>query len=1464
MLSLSVRAAKTDVITVNEIEAAVTFSTNNTYEWTYANGKLSSTNPGGRWTHSKTSITITTNAPCDFSIYYYLSGGEDDELLMKMDNGGEYHSEDDSGIFTRELSAGTHTLELDYEAYNGKAYVCDMKFEAKSSGTIGNNITWNLSDDGTLTLSGAGEMSTVFYREGEGYVTEYPGWNKNKIKKIVIGEGITTTCDVFKDCAVESVSLPSSLKTIYRSSFKNCCNLKSIELPSSLTGINEYAFEKSGLESVTVPSSVQNIQYGIFYNCKNLKSVNWQTSTNFYDYAFYGCENLESIETKYKMSKIASYAFTDCFSLKSIDLSSVQSISGRAFLNCKSLENVAFSPNLTYIGDYAFSGCSSLGDLSIPAKVTSISTTAFKNCNGLKSIVIDPNNTTYDSRDNCNAIIRTDDNWLLVACNSTIIPQTVKSIGSNVFEGMTDLGSIEIPSSVSNYGYEVFSGCTNLTSIICLRTTPAGMGSWTSNGVTLTTWTGFDTSNCTLYVPASSVNAYKNSSSWNVFKSIEAIDTSVKSLSLPTEISMELGSLQSLPYSFSPYYAKNVAVRWTSSNNNIVTVDDGRLSATGVGTADITIINIDNPTIKAVCSVTVTDRVNSMNAGSIKSSAGKTAMMPIYMSNDVTIANTQCDLYLPEGMSVKFDEDEEAYLINKGERLKTAHSISCKKQGDGAFRIMVTSLSNATIKDTDKSLPVMYVPVEIGADVALGSYDVLLKNIIITHYDSETGVTTPYTTDEMHSMIILPQYYKVVVGCNDESFGSVNVESDTYDGNENIAEAGDELKLTATSNTDYRFAYWTVNGTKQTTNPLTITTNADNNIQAVFEENTYTVTFKVDGITYSNTKQFAGHMLQTPTENPTKTGYTFQGWEGVTAETVVPANNVTYNAQFSINQYLVTFVADGVEVYNQKQDYGSSIVAPEAPIKDRYVFISWGEVVSTVPTSAVTYTAEYALLGDTHEDNKINVADLTKLVGIILNPDEELTDRQIKIADVYKDNKINVADYTTLIDFVLNSTYTNVKEQMSERANVKRRAAEVAEYKISSDEIRVEAGTESVDMNLYMSNAETISALQFDITFPEGIDVFYGENEDEDMVYFINKGERAKTDHTASYKKLGDHSYRIMVSSPTNASFKETELNRTKPVVTIRLVLTNGIKDGNYTAKISNIVFSHYDNVNITSVPYYPADAEAKIIVGNPEEEIPVVTEIALVDGEDYSNNETKIVDALTFTKTFSASAVGNWNAFYVPMSIDVEEYAGELDFAEIYAFCATVDTNGNGTVDANDENFLFVRPVKTGCIEANVPYLIRPHEAKTYTINSADNILHKAENGYVEFSTTLDKFTVTGLNEAYTVVAGDNNYYVSASGKLNYRTTGSTTVKANRWIMHRESKKYGSNSSASSEAKEYRIVALGEDMDEADAIEMIKMGENVLTGNENVYTIDGKMVNAASNIQKGIYIRNGKKYIIK
>ena len=130
------------------------------------------------------------------------------------------------------------------------------------------------------------------------------------------------------------------------------------------------------------------------------------------------------------------------------------------------IQTLIIESGVISIGNNAFWGCSGLTSVTVSNSVTSIGYTAFANCSGLDFIMVESGNPKYDSRNNCNAIIETATNTLLLGCKKTIIPNDVTSIGYGAFYGCSMLTSISVPSSVTSIGNHAFYKCNGLTSII--------------------------------------------------------------------------------------------------------------------------------------------------------------------------------------------------------------------------------------------------------------------------------------------------------------------------------------------------------------------------------------------------------------------------------------------------------------------------------------------------------------------------------------------------------------------------------------------------------------------------------------------------------------------------------------------------------------------------------------------------------------------------------------------------------------------------------------------------------------------------------------------------------------------------------------------------------------------------------------------------------------------------------------
>ena len=168
---------------------------------------------------------------------------------------------------------------------------------------------------------------------------------------------------------------------------------------------------------------------------------------------------------------------------------------------------------VTSIRDGAFEHCTGLTSVTIPNSVTSIGDYAFLGCSGLTSIKVDSGNSVYDSRGNCNAIIKTATNTLISGCKKTIIPNSVTSIGDLAFDGCSGLTSVTIPNSVTSIGSWAFTGCSGLTRIDSYpNPEKVSTGAKAFDGVS---------KDGTLHVLPKYLSAYRTASQWKDFTNIK-------------------------------------------------------------------------------------------------------------------------------------------------------------------------------------------------------------------------------------------------------------------------------------------------------------------------------------------------------------------------------------------------------------------------------------------------------------------------------------------------------------------------------------------------------------------------------------------------------------------------------------------------------------------------------------------------------------------------------------------------------------------------------------------------------------------------------------------------------------------------------------------------------------------------------------------------------------------------------
>ena len=220
-------------------------------------------------------------------------------------------------------------------AYNVKSGSC---------GAEGYNVTYTLNSEGTITISGAGEM-----RDYDDSPNEHsPFYENQNIKKVIIKDGVTSIGDyAFNHCtSLIDIKIPDSVTSIGEGAFLGCTSLKEATIPNNVTSIGDWAFAGcDGLIGVTIPNSIISIGDGVFLGCTSIKEVTIPNSvTKIGNRAFDYCSSLTNIKIPNSVTKIGNWAFYYCTSLKKIEIpNSLASIGYSAFSDCTNLKDVYYA-----------------------------------------------------------------------------------------------------------------------------------------------------------------------------------------------------------------------------------------------------------------------------------------------------------------------------------------------------------------------------------------------------------------------------------------------------------------------------------------------------------------------------------------------------------------------------------------------------------------------------------------------------------------------------------------------------------------------------------------------------------------------------------------------------------------------------------------------------------------------------------------------------------------------------------------------------------------------------------------------------------------------------------------------------------------------------------------------------------------------------------------------------------------
>ena len=419
-----------------------------------------------------------------------FTGDEDGVMSFEVTNTGSSHlkwdmtydndyikiDDREDGILTWNLKAGS-TVKYDVALCNNNVVDTYITLTNTNDSSDTHKIHVIAGKEDTSELTG----NKIYYTSTDGQIV-----TPNKED----GFGANIASNTYEN-GQGVITFHSNITAIGQSAFSSCVTLETITLPETVTKIGANAFRYcTALTELTIPESVTEIGYSAFESCNNLTAF----------YGKFASADSRSLVVDGVLSAFAPYDLTT-YAIPE----GVTKVGYYVFSNCSNLTQITIPDGVTIIDSGAFWSCTSLSSITIPESVIAIGDGVFGGCTNLAEF-----NGAFATEDKLALIV---EGSFISAAHKALpdtysIPSNVNGIRGYAFFGSSALANVTIPEGVTLLDLGAFYACEALVEVHSQPVTPPTFGHQALDGAP---------DELKIYVPASSVDAYRQADGWYAF-----------------------------------------------------------------------------------------------------------------------------------------------------------------------------------------------------------------------------------------------------------------------------------------------------------------------------------------------------------------------------------------------------------------------------------------------------------------------------------------------------------------------------------------------------------------------------------------------------------------------------------------------------------------------------------------------------------------------------------------------------------------------------------------------------------------------------------------------------------------------------------------------------------------------------------------------------------------------------------